>query len=61
MEKFVIIDDNWEESVLDRNTNPFIFDLIIEQKVAQVQKIILPDYETWWTMTLNSNKVFLIN
>lgn len=61
MDKLVLIDDDWCEVILDKKTNPVFFDSIIEQKVSQVNRIILTDNENWWTIAINSNRVILIN
>jgi hypothetical protein len=61
MDKFVIVSEDWEEEILSRETNPFVFDDIIEQKVSQVRRIILPDPEIWWTLSINSKRIILIN
>jgi hypothetical protein len=61
MEKLIIIDDDWEECILNRKDNPFAFDSIIEQKCSKVNKILLPDEETGWMMSIKSSKIILIN
>lgn len=61
MDKFVLIDDNWTEIILERKTNTQAFDYIIDQKTSQVKKILLPDDETGWMIGINSNRVILIN
>lgn len=60
MDKFILIDDDWQEVILDRKTNKKAFDSIIQQKTSQVNKIILPDYENW-NIIIDSKRIILIN
>lgn len=60
MNKLLLIDDDWQEVILQRKDNPKAFDSIIEQKISRVKKILLPDWE-WWTLWVSNNKIILIN
>lgn len=61
MDKFVIVNEDWEEEILERNKNPFAFDSIIEQKCKQVNRILLQDAETGWMIWISNDKIILIN
>lgn len=60
MDKFIIVNEDWEEQVLEKRTNPKAFDTIIKQKLANVRRIILEDPEGW-TLGVSSEKIILIN
>jgi hypothetical protein len=61
MDKFVIVDEYWNEEVLERSKNKEVFDIIIEQKLNKVKKIIIADPEWEWTLSMSSDKIILIN